>query len=98
MAIGDFVPGPKHGVLVDGTFRPARTKRGARRLWLEVHEWLPWEAEPGRETVVRRIEKRRVVEEWRLPPRGDPGAGVREPRRPRPAAGGAAVTLDPPPS
>jgi hypothetical protein len=31
------------------------------------------------------------------PPEGPDAAGVREPRRPGPEAGGAAVALDPPP-
>jgi len=42
--------------------------------------------------LFRRRPPRRWVDELDQPP----GAGVREPRRPRPAAPGGAVTLDPP--
>ena len=94
MPVGDFVPGPRFGVMVDSEFWRTRTKRGARKLWLRVRDLSdPVEVEPGREVLAARIERRRVAEEWRfrLPPYGGPEAGVREPRRPLPSDRGAAA-------
>ena len=89
----------RHGVRVEGTFFRARTRRGARRLWREfVDSQHISTTGSGNELLIERIERRRVVDVAVLPTQGDPppDAGVREPRRPRPAAGGAAAALDPP--
>jgi hypothetical protein len=77
------------------------TKRAARAAYLELHDWLPVDpgrvdARPGDEVVASRIERNRVVEEWRIRIPGEPGpdAGVREPRRRRPPGGAAAAAVE----
>lgn len=88
----------RHGIRVDGTFLGARSRRGARRLWRDFvdADHVYFMGRPG-DLLIERIERRRVVDVAVLPASGDPppDAGVREPRRPRPAAGGAAAAADP---
>jgi hypothetical protein len=112
MVVGDearmALAGRSHGVLVENeggcAWRAtARTRRGARRLYLEAVDWLPvhpefaWSA-PGEELTVLRIERGRVVARHRIRAPGQPPAdgGVREPRRPRPSAGSAGALAVPP--
>jgi hypothetical protein len=98
----------RHGVLVwrgDHVVwtRGTRTRRGASRRYLDVFDWLPVhpgraQAAPGNELVVVRVARRRVVEERRVRVPGEPppDAGVREPRRPRPASSGGAAVAEAP--
>ena len=101
-----LISGRRHGVVIESEVgrplarMPALTKRRARRTW----EWIFWAQEhgaalPNGAAALCRVEGRRVVERQPIsqgygpPPDAEPGAGVREPRRPRPAEGGAeAVT------
>jgi len=77
-----------------------RTRRGARKLFLQFCD-LPErvrdqvDADDDLEVVVTRFERGRFVADWRLPASGPPDAGVREPRWPRPFAGGGAAVVDP---
>jgi hypothetical protein len=104
----DELRGARHGVLVlydegclwqDTTF----TRRGARRRYRDVLDWLvvhpdSAHARPGDEVELIRVERERVAQRMliRIPGDASPDAGVREPRRPRPSAGGAAAVADPP--
>ena len=84
-------------------FDVARTRRGARKRYLEVLDWLPLNAQrahapPGAAVELIRVERERVAQRLLIDVPGDapPDAGMREPRRPRPSAGGAAAVADPP--
>jgi hypothetical protein len=94
----------RNGVLVSGEgvmwAKKTRTRRGAQRLFLELHDRLPTEpglvlARPSTSLLVTRIERGRVAETWELPGGNGPDIGVREPRRPRPSGGGASAAVDP---
>ncbi len=98
-----FLKGRRHGVLIESEAGkplhclPALTKRRARPTW----EWLLWTQRHGAPisqgaVAFSRVEARRVVERRPVSrERGsagddfESGAGVREPRRPRPPQGGA---------
>jgi hypothetical protein len=112
MTIGEpvsrrLLEGRRHGVLVQDAERriwldTARTRRGARRLYLDALDWVPVHpgragASPGDQLTVVRVERERVVDQQhiRVPDDPAPSAGVREPRRPRPSAGGAAAVVEP---
>src|SRR5512132_1892520 len=97
--------GGRHGFLIevgDGIhLEPRLTRRGARRAYLEICDSLVLdpgrvEARPGDEVLVSRVERGRVVREWRvrIPGESGPDIGVREPRRPRPASGAGAVEAE----
>jgi hypothetical protein len=100
--------GRRHGVLAlhaEGCLwrDVTRTRRGARRRYRDVIDWLvvhPDSAHtrPGDEVELVRVERERVAQRTliRLPGNRPPDAAVREPRRPRPSAGGAAAIVDPP--
>jgi hypothetical protein len=84
--------------------RSTLTKRGARDAYSYFKRYAPSasDAAPAGSgspcVVVSRVESGRIVQQERIPfPAGgdDPDAGVREPRRPRPFTGGAAVAADP---
>jgi hypothetical protein len=104
----DQLRGGRHGVLVLDRddclwFDVARTRRGARKRYLDVLDWLPLDpqrahAPPGAEVELIRVERERVAQRLLIHVGGDapPDAGMREPRRPRPSAGGAAAVADPP--
>ena len=82
---------------------PAMTKRRARRTW----EWFVWAQEqgaplPSGAAALCRVEAGRVAERRPLsqgheipPDDSGPGAGVREPRRPRLPEGGAEAASAP---
>jgi hypothetical protein len=64
--------------------------------WLVVHPDSA-NARPGDEVELIRVERERVAQRMliRIPGIQPPDTGVREPRRPRPSAGGAAAVADP---
>lgn len=105
-----MVTGGRHGVLVLDRggclwFDVARTRRGARKRFLDVLDWLPGHperahAQPGDEVELVRVERERVAGNLliRIPADPGPDIGTREPRRPRPSAGGTAALADPPES
>jgi hypothetical protein len=105
MAVGDAIPpetlgGSRHGVLIAQPevavrWTPTRTRRGARRKFVETIDWLPLDPErarvpPGGEVMLVRVERGRVADQMWIRVGGDPppDSGVREPRRRPPAAGG----------
>src|SRR4051812_14172039 len=104
----DKLRGRRHGVLVLDRddcvwFDGARTRRGARKRYLEILDWLPVNAQrahapPGAAVELIRVERERVAQRMLIHSPGDlpPDAGIREPRRPQPSAGGAAAVADPP--
>jgi hypothetical protein len=98
--------GGRHGLMFevweDLEFSPTRTRRGARRAYLDAREWVVMDpgriqALPGEQVRLSRIERSRVVEEVRIriPGGAEPDGGVREPRRPRPVGGAGAAEADP---
>src|SRR5204862_3090860 len=79
----------------------AQDKLQGRRL--EILDWLPVNAQrahapPGAAVELIRVERERVAQRMLIHPPGDPppDAGIREPRRPQPSAGGAAAIAYPP--
>jgi hypothetical protein len=103
----DLLDGRRHGVIVADAGgcvwrRGARTRRAARRLQGDTFDWLMFHpqragASPGDDLAVIRVERRRIVarRDFRVPGEPPPDCGVREPRRPRPSAGGSAAVADP---
>ena len=99
--------GRRNGVLVEHEtgrlwWEIVRTRRGARRAFGKVLEGLLLEparsaAKPGDVVTICLVERRRIVnrQEIRIPGHPPPDAGVREPRRRPPSAGGAAAVADP---
>ena len=105
--VESMLHGHRHGVIVtheDGVWSAsARTRRGARKRYLDALDWLALHPEqahalPGDELLLLRVERGRVVDRLTLRAPGDapPDGGVREPRRPWPSAGGAAAAVEPP--
>jgi hypothetical protein len=87
-------PGPPLTVRVRALDLPARVSAGARG---REYRWLPDATGHGRLVPVESGPTWGPDGDWPRPPDDDGGlAGVREPRRPKPSPGSAAVSLEEP--
>jgi hypothetical protein len=87
------------GVVVPLEAHPTLTRRGSKRVFADLERRLiggdavpePARYGVGVTLIATRVESGRVVRQLRVPLGEDdePNAGIREPRRPSPRAGGA---------